>query len=173
MGFPKGKPGRTQRTARKLNRAKALQQADRGMTNPEIAKAQSVASSTVFRFMQRMRPEQQAVERFKTGRADMLARLQAKSLDAQERILDTLDDGVVKALTPSQKTGLLMALNAQHGTLFDKERLERGQSTSNQSVMSTMLNTVVKNLYKPKQAIEKRRKGQRALLDAKEIRHEG
>jgi len=165
--------GRTQRTARKLDQSKALEQAKRGLSNPEIAKQQGVASSTVFRFMQRQKPERHAVEQFRAGRADVLARLQAKSLDAQERILDTLDDGVIGALTPSQKTGLLMALNAQHGTSFDKERLERGQSTSNQSVMSTMLNTVVKNLYKPKQAIEKRRKGQRALLDAKEIRHEG
>lgn len=164
---------RTQRTARKLNRAKALQQADRGMSNPEIAKQQGVASSTVFRFMQRIKPERQALEQFKAHRADVLARLQAKSLDAQERILDTLDDGVIVALTPSQKSGLLMALNAQHGTSFDKERLERGQSTSNQSVMSTMLNTVVKNLYKPKQATEKPPKGPRASPYAKEIHHDG
>ena len=165
--------GRTQRTARKLNRAKALQQAARGMSNPEIAKQQGVDKSTVFRFMQRMQPEQQAVDQFKAGRADVLARLQAKSLDAQERILDSLDDRVVKTLTPSQKSGLLMSLNAQHGTSYDKERLERGLSSSNQSIISTMLNATVKNLYKPKPVTEKPRKGQRALPDAKEIQHDG
>ena len=66
--------GCNQRTPRKLNRAKALHQAARGMSNPEIAKQQGVNKSTVFRFMQRMRPEQQAVEQFKAGRADVLAR---------------------------------------------------------------------------------------------------
>ena len=164
--------GRTQRTARKLNRPKALEQAKRGLSNPEIAKQQGVASSTVFRFMQRMRPEQQAVEQFKAGRADVLARLQAKSLDAQERILDTLDDGVIGAITVSQKTGLLMALDAQHGTLFDKERLERGQSTSNQSIMTTMLGHAVKTLYTTKPVIEHHRKAKRASPAPKEIRHE-
>src|SRR5206468_1642386 len=124
---------------RKLNRAKALQQAARGMSNPEIAKSQGVNKSTVWRFMQRMQPERQALDQFKTHRADILARIQAKSLDAQERIVDTLNDGVIGALTPSQKSGFLMSLNAQHGTSFDKERLERGQSTSNQSIVSTML----------------------------------
>ena len=161
--------GRTQRTARKLNRAKALQQAARGMSNPEIAKQQGVDKSTVFRFMQRMQPEQQAVDQFKAGRADVLARLQAKSLDAQERILDSLDDRVVKTLTPSQKSGLLMALNAQHGTSFDKERMERGQSVANVSILTSMLNATVKNLYKPKPVIENPRKGKLASPDAREI----
>jgi hypothetical protein len=100
--------------------------------------------------MQRMRPERQPLELFKTHRADILARLQAKSLDAQERIVDTLSDGVIGALTPSQKSGFLMSLNAQHGTSFDKERLERGQSTSNQSIISRLLDDTVKGLYKPK-----------------------
>ena len=103
----------------------------------------------------------------------MLARLQAKSLDAQERILDTLDDGVIGALTPSQKSGLLMSLNAQHGTSFDKERLERGQSTSNQSIMSAMLGHAVKTLYTTKPVIEHHRKRKRASPDAKEIQHNG
>ena len=53
--------GRTQRTARKLDRAKALAQAQRGLSNPEIAKQQGVNTSTVFRFMQRMKPERQAL----------------------------------------------------------------------------------------------------------------
>ena len=164
---------RTKRTARKLDQKKALRQASRGMSNPEIAKQQGVASSTVFRFMQRMKPERQALESFKAQRADVLARLQAKSLDAQERILDTLDDGVMKALTPSQKTGLLMALNAQHGTSFDKERMERGQSVANVSILTTMLNATVKGLYAPKSVPGKPRKGPRASPDAEEIQHDG
>jgi len=140
---------RTKRASRKLNRARALEQASRGLSNPEIARQQGVNKSTVFRFMQREKPQRQAVELFKLRRADILARIQAKSLDVQEQILDTLDD-VVSALTPSQKSGLIMSLNAQHGTAFDKERLQRGQSTSNQSIISRLVDATVKNLYKPK-----------------------
>jgi hypothetical protein len=144
------KTQRTERTARKLNRRLATMQAKRGMSNGDIARAQGVATSTVFRFMQRMQPEQAATEDFKCQRADVLARIQAKSLDVQERIIDTFDDVVVGALLPGQKSGLLMALNAQHGTSFDKERLERGQSTSNQSIVSRLIDVEVKQLYAPK-----------------------
>lgn len=70
-----------------------------------------------------MKPEIGAVEEFKKTRPDVLARIQAKSLDAQERIIDTLDDGLVGALKPGQKAGLLIALNTINGTAFDKERL--------------------------------------------------
>ena len=142
--------GRTQRTARKLDRAKVVKLAEQGMSTADIAQHQGVDPSTVFRFLQHTKPERHALDQFKAQRGDVLARLQAKSLDTQERILDTLDDAVIGALAPSQKSGLLMALNAQHGTLYDKERLERGQSTVNQSIMATMLGDVVKNMYKPK-----------------------
>lgn len=89
-----------------------------------------------------------AVESFKQNRADVLARIQAKSLDAQERIIDTLNNGVVNALTPSPKSSMLIALNAQSGTTFDKERLERGQSIANISTISRMVDGQVSTLYK-------------------------
>lgn len=130
---------RLQRSARKLNRKAALDQRARGLSMGEIAALQGVATSTVRRFMERMKPEQAAVEEFKNGRADVLARIQSKSLDLQERIIDTMDDGVVAALLPHQKSGLLQALNAQAGTLFDKERLERGKTTQNVGLIAKMM----------------------------------
>lgn len=125
----------------------ALAQSKRGLTDTEIAKAQGVNQSTVWRFMQRMAPERAGVELFKANRAEVLARLQAKSLKVTEKIIDGLEDGDFTALTPQQKTGLILALNAQHGTTFDKERLERGQSTSNQSIVSRLIDSEVKDLY--------------------------
>ena len=134
--------------ARKLDRKKVLDLHARGFSAPEIAQQQGVAHSTVWRFLERMKPEIGAVEMFKQNRADVLARIQAKSLDAQERIIDTLDDGLLAALTPSQKSSMLMALNAQSGTAFDKERLERGQSSVNISTISKMVDNQVSTLFK-------------------------
>lgn len=134
---------------RKLDQKKVLDMHARGFSAPEIAQQQGVAHSTVWRFLERMKPEIGAVEEFKRTRPDVLARIQAKSLDAQERILDTLGEGLVAALTPSQKSSMLIALNAQHGTLFDKERMERGQSVQNISVISRMINSAVSEIYKP------------------------
>jgi hypothetical protein len=164
---------RIQRTARKLDRAKTVELADRGMSTADIAQHQGVAPSTVFRFLQQTKPERQALEQFKSHRADCLARLQGMTLDIQDRLLRTMNDAVLGALKPGEKTGLLIALNATAGTAFDKERLERGQSTSNQSIMSTMLNATVKSLYAPKPGIENHRKEKRASPDAKEIQHDG
>lgn len=140
-------PPRKECKSRKLDRQKVLDMHARGFSAPEIAHQQGVNHSTVWRFLERMKPELGAVEVFKKGRADVLARIQVKSLDAQERIIDTMNDVFVAALTPSQKSGMLIALNAQHGTLFDKERLERGQSTSNAAIITAMLDNAHDQLY--------------------------
>src|SRR5215472_2118842 len=126
-------PHRSQRKARKLDRAKTLALAEQGMSTADIAQHQGVAPSTVWRFLELAKPERQALEQFKSNRADVFARLAGKSLDLQEKIMDSVDDGMIRALKPHQKTGLLHTLNAQAGTLYDKERLERGLSTENYS----------------------------------------
>jgi len=130
---------RTQRTARKLDRDKALELAKQGMSTADIAQHQGVAPSTVFRFLQQTQPERQALEVFKKKRGDVFARLAAKSLNVQEAIVDSLDESVVSALKPHEKGSLLHALNIQAGTLFDKERLERGQSTNNLAVLGNLI----------------------------------
>lgn len=117
------------------------------MSNRDIAAVQGVNPSTIARFMERMKPERVALESFKSERADILAMMQASSLEVTQKIIETLKDGDLTALTPQQKTGLLLALNAQHGTTFDKERLERGQSTSNQSIVSRLIDSEVKGIY--------------------------
>ena len=139
-----------QRRARKLDREAALEQRARGLSNTEIAVLQRVDRSTVRRFLTRTKPELQALEGFKRGRADVLARLQAKSLMTQELILDALaKDGVVDALTPHQKGTLLYSLNAQAGTLYDKERLEVGKSTLNLSSLAQVMRQAFEDAGKP------------------------
>ena len=82
----------------------------------------------------------------------MLARLQIKSLDAQERLLDSLTDEVLGALTIHQKGALLVSLNAQAGTLYDKERLETGRSTANVSSLGDIMRQVFRDMGKPDSA---------------------
>jgi len=136
-----------QRKARKLDRKKVLDLHAKGLSTQEIAQHQGVAPSTIWRFLQQSEPERQALEQFKTGRADVLARIQAKALDVKERILDTMDNAVIKGMTISQKNGALIALNNVQGTAFDKERLERGESTQNINQLSKLLRVNIKTLY--------------------------
>lgn len=133
----------------KLDGDRVLAQAKAGISRRDIARDQGVGSSTIQRFLNKIQPENQAVEQFKAHRADILARLQGKSLALQERIIESLEkDSVFDGLTANQKQGLLHALTVVGGTAFDKERLERGQSTANISTISRMIDGQVSTLYK-------------------------
>ena len=145
---------RTERNARKVNRQAVLRLSEQGLSTAEIARLQGVAPSTIFRFLQRAKPEQVAIQQFKRGRADAFVRLQIKSLDAQERMLDSLTNEVLAALSVHQKIGLLGVLNAQAGTLHDKERLEVGKSTTNVSSLGQLMRQAFQDTAKPNQEAE-------------------
>ncbi len=144
---------RIQRKARKLDRRKAIELHAKGLSTQEIAQHQGVAPSTVWRFLERTKPEQQALERFKSVRADEMANLQGKAVQVQHLALDRMraelsDDAIANALSPSQKAGYLNAATIAGGTAFDKERLERGESTQNISTLSRMIDDRVGSIYK-------------------------
>lgn len=139
---------RKQRSPRKLDAKKVLELRAQGVAITDIATHQGVVPSTIWRFLTRDKPQQEALERFKAGRADVLADMQAKSLHVQARILESLDqDGVTDALTASQKASLLVALNAQSGTIYDKERLERGKSTANVGLIFRMMGAALNTAH--------------------------
>ena len=140
-------PAKPQRKARKINRQKVMQLAAQGLSAVDIGKHQDVSPSTITRFLQAYQVDREALTQYKSGRADILAWLQGRNLKIQTELLSRLD-GLPEALTPQQICGLLFALNTQHGTLFDKERLERGQSTQNISTISKMVDAQVSTLFK-------------------------
>lgn len=93
------------------------------MTTREIAKIANCDHSNVVKTLQRYGIDRVATEDFKSRRADVFAGL-------QERILKALTDEAIK------KTPAIQLVTAA-SILYDKERLERGQSTDNQSVIVT------------------------------------
>jgi predicted transcriptional regulator len=133
------------RSARTLDRDKAEALYKDGKSTHEIADRLGVNQSTVQRYLNKTKPELEALEAYKKHRADIFADLQAKGIELQHRILDSLLqdlgalDGVSTALTVHQKINLISVLNAQFGTIFDKERLQRGESTSNVSIIHKMM----------------------------------
>lgn len=131
---------------RKINAAKVQQLTALGLSDADIAKQQGCHQSSISRFLAKTREHAHQIKRFQTDRSAIFARVQVKALSIQEQIIDGLD-GVTDSLSPSAKSGLLFAMNAVLGTNYDKERLETGQSTSNHSVMTTMLGNSVKSLY--------------------------
>jgi len=136
------------KTPRKLDRKKTLALAAAGMSQADIAKHQGVAQTTVYRFLQSQGAHCHSREIYKKHRAEVFADLQAKALDVQARILESLDDGVLSAAKPSEKSMLLNAINNTFGTIYDKERLENGQSTQNHSLVHRMMGSAFKESHK-------------------------
>lgn len=121
-----------------------------GQTTRELAREYGTSHVSIQRWLDKHHAEMRSVERYKLTRADILARVQSKALKLQEEIIEGLEkDSLAGTLTPQQKSGLLQSLNIVHGTLFDKERLERGQSSHNISVLSRMIDNTVDDMYKP------------------------
>jgi len=156
-GIPARKPypANRKRTYRKVDPDTVKRLAAAGLGPADIAKHQGVSRVTAWRFLEQHKLEQKNIDTFKAHRADLLAGLQSDALSLQKRILATFDDGVLSVLKPGEKTGLLMALNATHGTTFDKERLERGESTQNISTISRMIDNRVQSAHKPGQEASK------------------
>jgi hypothetical protein len=90
------------------------------LTHKQIAKANNVSQQAVSQMFARYGIDHNYLESFKTHRADILAGL-------QETVVGTLSLDDIKGASFRDRTVAL-------GILYDKERLERGQSTSNSSV---------------------------------------
>jgi len=119
------------RTARKINRKRVIELIDQGVSVPVVAASQQVAPTTIYRFLEKIDKEKQSLIKYKSGRADHKALLQLKTEDKIHIIMETITDDSVKAMSDSSKKGFLDVLNNISGTAYDKERLERGQSTQN------------------------------------------
>ena len=89
----------------------------KGLTYLEIAQIFGVTQTTVHERLQGYIPEDSNLSAFKLNRADIMA---AK----QEQILKSLSQDDIQKASAYQRVGM-------YGILYDKERLERGQSTAN------------------------------------------
>jgi len=113
---PEIKP-RKPRKDKKVNTQQAIKlKTENGLSYQQIAKIQGSTPAAVHRDISHLLPTE-STEVFKSKRADILARL-------QERILTTIDDKDIQK-APLGSRVLAVA------QMYDKERLERGQSTSN------------------------------------------
>lgn len=90
------------------------------ITTAEIAENCNVSRQAIRQMLIRYGIDDKCLESFKKSRADIFAGI-------QETVAASLSEADIKKASVRDRTILL-------GTLYDKERLERGQSTSNQSV---------------------------------------
>lgn len=110
-----------------IDHSKTIEYAQQGMSHAEIAKLQGCNPSNITRVLQRYGVIQpySVITEYREHKADILAGL-------QHRLLSSISDSDIKKISPAQR---IMAA----GLLYDKERLERGQSTSNVDVRQLKL----------------------------------
>ncbi|MHC4560720.1 MAG: hypothetical protein ACYS80_25860 [Planctomycetota bacterium] len=96
-----------------------------GLSFQEIADLMGVTADGVSKAMKRMKVERGEVDYFKEHRADIMALY-------QKRILYSLTDADIEKIPPGSRM-------TAFGILYDKERLERGQSTSNQTQIQLVI----------------------------------
>lgn len=129
------KPRHAERERRAAVTAKLLEQ---GYSNRQIAKQVGCTSRTIDRLVPQIVAEKQSISEYRTHRADVLADLQRKAHSVMRRVLDSFSDADLSEMTGTQRAGLLRDFSIMSGTMFDKERLERGQSTSNIQALLVM-----------------------------------
>ena len=93
---------------------------DPSLTQYQLAEINKVSQQSISAMLLRYGINSKCLESFKKNRADIFAGI-------QETVAGSLSEADIKNASVRDRTILL-------GTLYDKERLERGQSTSNQSV---------------------------------------
>lgn len=112
-----------------------------GASQAEIARDQGVTPQAIHKVYRAIEVDVARIGEFRKRRADIFAKISEKSLRLQEAIVDSFgqDYSVLATLSPAQRGSLLHSLSIHHGVLYDKERLERGQSTENIHTIARLL----------------------------------
>ena len=79
--------------------------------------------------------KRELAEKYRLNRAEVFVGAQRDRMELAERILATMTDAEVQKMKPSEKSTMLKALDVGTAVLYDKERLEKGESTENVAVM--------------------------------------
>lgn len=115
------------RKSRKWPLAEAIKlRLENGLTLQQIADHYGVTKNAIWEgFRSAGLGDMEGLTEFKANRGDVLA-------DIQKRVLAALDDDKLKSASARDLATLF-------GILYDKERLERGQSTQNTSVFQHVI----------------------------------
>ena len=80
--------------------------------------------------------------KFVNSRAEILVRSQARLNQLAERIVSSISDEDILNMKPTEKASLLKVAGTMQAIMYDKERLERGQSTENVSVLVSAIKRI-------------------------------
>lgn len=110
---------------------------NKGLNYSQIARVLKCSKNNVIQRLKTVGYNQQSLENFKKHRGDIFAFIQSK-------LLNSINDETIKEMQPYQRI-------ISTGVMYDKERLERGQSTQN--IDTWTLTASLKDIERKKQDI--------------------
>ena len=108
---------------------------DAGTTYRKINEITGVSLGLITKIVKEFESSQDLINWYQKNKLNVLMKAQFENLALQEAIRNSITEGHLKKWTPDQKARWYQVLGTDHGIKFDKERLERGQSTENVSVI--------------------------------------
>jgi hypothetical protein len=114
-----------------VDRAKVIQLYEQGNTKVDIAKIVGCTEGNVRRILKDSHEFRAQIKQFRENRADLLSDLQERSIQALAKLVDWFVEQDMDSISDAQKPKYIQAITNLMGVMYDKERLETGQSTSN------------------------------------------
>jgi transposase len=108
---------------------------DAGTNYRKINEITGVSLGHITKIVKEFKSSQDLINWYQKNKLNVLMKAQFENLALQEAIRNSITEDDLKKWTPDQKARWYQVLGTDHGIKFDKERLERGQSTENVSVI--------------------------------------
>jgi len=116
------------------DQSKAIDLAQKGVNQHDIAAALNLHVNTIHRYLARVKPEIAKIEDFNNQTGNVLSLTLARCCSILDRLLIHYDDeDVIGGLTAAEKERLLTRVAVTLGITFDKVRIATGQATSHSS----------------------------------------
>jgi len=108
---------------------------DAGNSYRKTAEIMGVSLGTIHKIAKDFEGDRELVEFYRNNKSDILLKAQMNNMALQQEIINSISAEDIKRMTSNEKARWYQVLGTDHGIKFDKERLERGESTENVSVI--------------------------------------
>jgi len=133
-----GTPAERTKRLEKVKRYRAL-----GLSGQDIARILETSDNTIWPLLKQVDAERRNINKYIDKRSDVLAFVQGKSHANLSIILEQIEKALVSnEKIDWQKVELVQKLSLAAEAAYKAERLERGESTSNISVHSSIVESV-------------------------------
>lgn len=108
---------------------------DAGLNYRRVSDITGVSPAYIVKIVREFESNREFVEWYKRNRTAILQKAQMDNLALQEAIRDSVTEEELRKWTPDQRARWYQVLGTDYGIKYDKERLERGESTENVSII--------------------------------------